>query len=81
MRKSEICLEDLLSTLCKVGDWIKAPPQAIGVVNQLEEEYGGNISIGNHPEIGWFVLLDQGYGIDLVWSEYDLELPCVQNTI
>ena len=74
MKKSEICLEDLLNNLCKVGDWIKAPPQAIEIVNKLEEEYGGSAAIGRHPRIGWYVLYDQGSGIDLVWSEHDVEL-------
>mgnify|MGYP007077389706 CR=1 FL=1 len=57
--------------LVKVGDWFKAPKNALRIVAELEQEYGGNIAVGNHPDIGWYVLHDQGEGVDLVWKERD----------
>jgi hypothetical protein len=74
---------DLLSSLLKVGEWNKAPAEALKIVVKLDEEYGGNIAIGQHPKLGFFVLHDQNYGIDLVWKEKkdELEFSSVQNSV
>ena len=57
--------------LVNVGDWIKAPPPALTIVKDLEQEYGGGIAIGKHPDIGWFVLHDNGgdNGKAFMWKE------------
>lgn len=77
---------DLLKSLVKVGDWNKAPAEAMKVARKLDEEYGGNVAVGNHPILGWFVLHDQGYGVGLVWKEKgntneSLELSSISDAI
>lgn len=65
---------DLLEeNLVNVGDWIKAHPTAQQTAIHLAEEYGGNIGIGYHEDIGWYVLhQQQGEGsTGLVWKEKD----------
>jgi hypothetical protein len=64
-----IPLNELTENLLIVGDWYKAHPVALNVVKELEEEYGGNIAIGQHHELGFYVLHDQGNGPGLVWQE------------
>ncbi len=65
----DIPISELRKFLIIIGEWHKASPQSLKIAKHLEEEYGGNISIGRHPEIGFFVLHDQYGKIDLVWSE------------
>jgi hypothetical protein len=66
---SEITVSDFLPYLLKLGEWYKASPQCLKIVNTLDEEYGGNIAIGIHPSEGFFILHDQGIGPGLVWKE------------
>lgn len=65
----DIKTAELKASLIKLGEWNKVPPQVLSIMKSIDEEYGGNIAIGNHPELGWFILHDQGYGIGLVWKE------------
>ena len=73
---TEFSVKDLRTHLLKVGEWNKAPRKAWEIVQALDDEYGGDIAIGNHPLIGFFVLHNQGEGAVLVWKEKnnDLEL-------
>jgi hypothetical protein len=67
-----ISLKELEEHLVLIGEWRNAPSSALRLVNDLECEYGGDIAIGQHPKIGWFVLHNQGIGPGLVWQEYEL---------
>lgn len=64
-----IVVENRKVILLTVGEWYTAPPEALKMVQALDEEYGGDIAIGQHPELGWVVLHDQGYGVAIVWRE------------
>jgi hypothetical protein len=55
--------------LLPIGNWINVPEECGKIATNISEEYGGNVGIGYHDEIGFFVLHDQGYGIGLVWKE------------
>lgn len=66
---NDIKTSELKRHLLKLGEWVKAPSPVLEMVKQLEDEYGGNIAIGNHPELGYFILHDQGFGIGLMWKE------------
>lgn len=66
-----IPLEELEENLINVGEWRHAPSGALYVVREIEAEYGGNIAIGQHHQIGYYVLHDQGVGPGLVWQEFD----------
>ncbi len=68
----DIKTSELTSHLLKVGEWNKAPALALAVVKSLEGEYGGSLSIGRHPGLGFFVLHDQNGKIDLVWKEKEI---------
>lgn len=64
-------LDTLEEHLVVVGEWNKAHPNAQQTAENLAREYGGNVGIGRHDEIGWFVLHQQfGPGsTGLVWKE------------
>lgn len=62
-------IKELVKNLINVGDWYKAHPIALEIVKELEIKFGGNIAIGKHSEIGYFVLHDQGEGPELIWKE------------
>jgi hypothetical protein len=64
-----IAITELEEHLINVGDWYKAPSTTLEITKNLVEEYGGNIAIGKHPKMGWFVLHDQGCGAGVVWKE------------
>ena len=65
----DIKTSELTTHLLKIGEWQKAPPHVLQNIKHLIDEYGGNTAIGHHPEFGWFILHDQGYGIGLAWKE------------
>ena len=60
--------------LLKIGEWIRVPPHILTIVQQLSDEFGGNIAIGQNPIHGWVILHDQGFGIDVAWKEKEHEL-------
>lgn len=67
-------LED---SLLPLAEWYRAPQQALQTVEDLETEYGGNIGIGHHQWIGWYVLHNQDGsdgGLALAWKERNDEL-------
>lgn len=70
--KNHLNPEHLEDYLVKVGDWW-IYPQAGAVAAQISDTYGGNVSVGVYPvdNLGQFVLLDQGEGIQIVWTERD----------
>ena len=63
-----VALEEYLVV---VGEWNKAHRTAQQVAHDLTTEYGGNVGIGHHDEIGWYVLHQQlGPGSTaLIWKE------------
>ena len=66
---TKILLEE---NLVPLAEWYRAPQAALETVASLEEEYGGNIGVGHHPWIGWYVLHSQDEeqkSIALVWKE------------
>lgn len=68
-----ISIEELEKNLLNIGDWRQAPSGALATVREIDTEYGGNIAIGHHSKIGYYVLHDQGVGPGLVWQELEAQ--------
>lgn len=60
--------------LVPIPEWYQAPQSALETVSDLED-YGGTISVGHHPWIGWYVLhsQDDNKSVRVAWKERDYE--------
>ena len=62
-------IKELEISLIQVGGWNTAPQEALKVVKRLCTQYGGDIGIGYHDKIGYYVLHNQGDESRVVWRE------------